>query len=518
MEGMKAKYAYDVAVCGGGIAGISAALAAAREGKKVILFEKQYILGGLGTAGLVTIYLPLCDGLGHQVSFGIAEELLKLSVKYGAEARYPENWLDGKGERTKKDKRYEVQYNAQVFAILAEQLLLENGVDILYGSYVVGVQLEKKRIALLYVENKSGRTAYTVRSVVDATGDCDIAWFSNAPTNTFNQGNVLAAWYYYANENGHHLQMLGASDVPDNEKTGKEAKPLINRRFTGLEGKELSEMTCLSHRATLEHWLRKRENDPSAVISTIATIPQVRMTRKLVGEYTLSHNEEHVFFEDSIGMVSNWKKRGPVYEIPFRTLYSKAVENLIVAGRCTSVDETLWDVMRVIPCCAVTGQAAGTAAAMTDNFWALDIAELQRKLTESGVVLHEKDLGGENVVCLERQTVHEMKLNPIPFSMIKRGEKTIELRLFDEKRQCIKVGDIINFTNTSSGEKLSATVKKLHRFHTFEELYQTLPLMQCGYTAENIGTAHHADMEQYYSPEEQRKYGVVGIELCVKSV
>ena len=78
---------YDVAVCGGGIAGISAALAAAREGKKVILFEKQYMLGGLGTAGLVTIYLPLCDGYGHQVSFGIAEELLKLSVTYGAEAR-----------------------------------------------------------------------------------------------------------------------------------------------------------------------------------------------------------------------------------------------------------------------------------------------------------------------------------------------------------------------------------------------------------------------------------------------
>ena len=67
---------YDVAVCGGGFAGISAALAAAREGKKVILFEKQYMLGGLGTAGLVTIYLPLCDGFGRQVTFGIAEELL----------------------------------------------------------------------------------------------------------------------------------------------------------------------------------------------------------------------------------------------------------------------------------------------------------------------------------------------------------------------------------------------------------------------------------------------------------
>ena len=68
------------------------------------------------------------------------------------------------------------------------------------------------------------------------------------------------------------------------------------------------------------------------------------------------------------------------------------MKNLITAGRCTSVDETLWDVMRVIPCCAVTGQAAGIAAAMTDDFSALDVTQLQRKLQEKGVVLHEKDL------------------------------------------------------------------------------------------------------------------------------
>ena len=383
---------YDIAVCGGGFAGISAALAAAREGKKVVLLEKQYMLGGLGTAGLVTIYLPLCDGLGHQVSFGIAEELLKLSVKYGAEAKYPENWLDGKGSRSDKDRRYEVQYNAQIFAILAEQLLLENGVDILYGSYVVDAKTEDKRIKCLYVENKSGRTEYYIKTVVDATGDCDIAWFAEAPTDTFKQGNVLAAWYYYANEKGNNLQMLGASDIPEEEKKGRESRPLVNRRFTGLDGKELSEMMCLSHKTTLEHWLKKREKDPNAVISTIATTPQIRMTRKLVGEYTLAHTEEHTYFEDSIGMVSNWKKRGPIYEVPFRTLYSKEMKNLIVAGRCTSVNETLWDVMRVIPCCAVTGQAAGTAAAMTDDFSLIDIEALQSKLKQNGVVLHEKDI------------------------------------------------------------------------------------------------------------------------------
>jgi len=383
---------YDVAVCGGGFAGISAALAAARLGKKVILFEKEYLLGGLGTAGLVTIFLPLCDGLGHQVSFGIAEELLKLSITYGAEDRYPENWLDNIGTKTEKDKRYQVQYNAQVCAILAEKLLLENGVDILYGSYVVDVSMENDRIAALYVENKSGRTAYTVGAVVDATGDCDIAHFAGAPTALFQQGNVLAAWYYYTDPKGYHLQMLGAADIPEEERTGKEKQPLVSRRFSGLDGTELSQQVCLSHKTILEHWLKKRETDADAVISTVATIPQIRMTRKIVGEYELAHTEMHTYFEDSIGMVSNWKKRGPVYEVPFRTLYSKKVKNLIAAGRCTSVNETLWDVMRVIPCCAVTGQAAGTAAAMTDDFPALDVSALQQRLREAGVVIHENEL------------------------------------------------------------------------------------------------------------------------------
>lgn len=110
--------------------------------------------------------------------------------------------------------------------------------------------------------------------------------------------------------------------------------------------------------------------------------------------------------------------------------------------------------------------------------------------------------------------IHEMKLNQTPFEMINNGTKTIELRLFDEKRQKIKTGDNVIFTNTVSGEKLCATVKKLHRFASFEELYNKLPLLQCGYTEDDVDTAHHSDMEQYYSREEQKKYGVVGVEIC----
>jgi len=384
---------YDVAVCGGGFAGIAAALAAARQGSKVVLFEKQYMLGGLGTAGIVTIYLPLCDGFGKQVSFGIAEELFRLSILHGAEDRYPENWLENKGTRTEKDKRFEVQYNPQLFAILAEKLLLEEGVDILYGTYVVGVNTSENKIKHIITENKSGRVAYQVKSVVDATGDCDIANFAGAPTENFNQGNVLAAWYYSVGKDGYKLNTVGLADIPDEEKNdGNRVEQLAMRRFSGLDGKELSEQMCMSHRSTYADFLKKSKSDDIFMPVTIATTPQIRMTRRIVGEYELAHTEMHKYFEDSIGMVSDWKKRGPVYEVPFRTLYSTEIKNLICAGRCTSVSETMWDIMRVIPCCAVTGQAAGTAASMTDDFSRIDIDELQKRLVADGVILHEKDI------------------------------------------------------------------------------------------------------------------------------
>ncbi len=111
--------------------------------------------------------------------------------------------------------------------------------------------------------------------------------------------------------------------------------------------------------------------------------------------------------------------------------------------------------------------------------------------------------------------MHHMKLCPEPFEMIKSGRKTFELRLWDEKRQKIKPGDIIAFTNTQSGEELKARVLNLHRFDSFEELYGKLPLLKCGYTEDDINTAEASDMEEYYSADEQKKYGVVGIEISV---
>lgn len=209
-----------------------------------------------------------------------------------------------------------------------------------------------------------------VKSVVDASGDCDIAYFSGTPTELFQQGNVLAALYYSVGKDGYKLNIVGFADVSDEEKNeANNTKLLVEKRFSGLDGEEISEKMRMSHQSTYADFLKKREQDDTIIPGTIVTTPQIRMTRRIVGEYELAHTEVHKYFEDSIGMVSNWKKRGPIYEVPFRTLYNAKVKNIICAGRCISVNETMWDIMRVIPCCAVTGQAAGTAAAMTDDIF-----------------------------------------------------------------------------------------------------------------------------------------------------
>jgi len=385
---------YDVVVVGGGVAGVSAALAAKRTGaEKVLLIEKQYLLGGLATLGLITIYLPLCDGEGKQVSFGIAEELLHLSMKHGYEDKYPKGWLENGTLEEKKERRFEIQYNANLFGILMEQLLLEEGVEILYGTSVCDAIVEENKISSVIIENKSGRQAIISKTVIDASGDADICKLTGVETDTYTKGNILAGWYYFHRDNKYLLKMLGFSEMPEDLKSPeqKELEKTLTR-FTGLDAKEMSEVTFKSHKYTLDDFLKRGEICESYNLGKIATIPQVRMTRKLISDYVLDEKEVHKEFSDSVGMFSDWRRRGPVFELPYSCLYAKNIKNLITAGRCISVTEDMWDVTRVIPVCAVSGQAAGTAAAMTDDFKSLDVEKLQEQLKADGVVLHESEL------------------------------------------------------------------------------------------------------------------------------
>ena len=109
-----------------------------------------------------------------------------------------------------------------------------------------------------------------------------------------------------------------------------------------------------------------------------------------------------------------------------------------------------------------------------------------------------------------------MKLRSQPFNMIRSGQKTYELRLYDEKRQRVQVNDEIEFSCLDGNETpFVVRVIALHLFKNFEELYTALPLLECGYTRETIDTAKPEDMNQYYSDEEQARYRVVGIEIRI---
>lgn len=109
---------------------------------------------------------------------------------------------------------------------------------------------------------------------------------------------------------------------------------------------------------------------------------------------------------------------------------------------------------------------------------------------------------------------HEMSLRPSPFARIADGSKRYELRLLDEKRRLIAVGDTITFTCTADERSVTVRVVSLRSFASFADLYAALPLTECGYTPDNVASADPRDMEKYYPPEKQAQYGVLAIEVA----
>lgn len=107
--------------------------------------------------------------------------------------------------------------------------------------------------------------------------------------------------------------------------------------------------------------------------------------------------------------------------------------------------------------------------------------------------------------------LHLMNLHDSPFAMINSGYKTIEMRLYDEKRQMISVGDIIEFTNNKTQEKIYCLVINLHIYPSFKELYEKFDPRLLGYL-DGEAVSYH-DMEMYYPEEKINKYGVIGIEI-----
>ncbi len=369
---------YDVVVAGGGIAGVAAAVASARKGMKTALIEKTVFAGGLATTGIVYIYLPLCDGNGTQVTYGLSEELLKESVKYGP-GDIPENWKTEKNAA--EAKRYTVRFSPASYMLALDEIMLNAGIDIWYDTLITGTVLEDAKLKSIEVCNKSGKGLISGECFVDATGDADLAYLSglNCPVDD----NSLAIWaieylkkddIHCSNRFGENVAAFlgGGSDSP------KIGCPGINGRLVSefiLKGRE-------RYRRRLTDSYKSGKHDRKSHFPlTLPAMAQFRMTRRIEGQFTLSDGMEWTGFEDSIGMAADWRKSGYVWEIPFRALLPKGIDGLIAAGRCISSEGDAWDVMRVIPVAALTGEAAGIAAFLSvEN--GVEVSKLDYKLLQ----------------------------------------------------------------------------------------------------------------------------------------
>lgn len=377
----KVEQTTEILVVGGGVAGIAASLSAAREGKKVLLAESTYMLGGLATSGLVAIYLPLDDGDGNQLSFSIAEELLKLAVSEGYESEYPSEWINKGTKEERISHRYRAQFNPHVFAILCEKLLLKDNVKILYGVTANKVSIKDKKITSVNFVSRTQEIKIKARSVIDATGDATICELSGENVKNCEHGNFVASWYAEVLNGEYLLRLKGTQDTDYYNNRN-------DNTFVGLQAKELSKKTIESHQFILKDFLKNGNDSTFHSLATIATIPQVRMTRRLVGKYELSINDNKKTFDDSLGMFGNWIKRGYAFELPARCLSGLVVDNLFVCGRCISVKEVgMWDIARAIPVCAVSGEACGVLSSqqLENNY---NIESVQKILLSRGVKLH----------------------------------------------------------------------------------------------------------------------------------
>lgn len=346
---------YDVIVAGGGIAGIAAALASARSGADTLLLEKEYALGGLATLGLIVIYLPIDDGLGEKMSASISEELLICALA-GGTGKVPAVWADENATaQMRKGTRYQVQYNAASMMIAAEQLLVDAGVTLLYDVRLSQVETKDDLVSAVGVETKLGRMNLAAKAFIDCTGDADLCYFAGEKT-VDDDTNRRTGWYF--SYDGKKLKLNGQTDPIYS------AIPKGSRLYSGTDPQAITQHVIDMRRMILSHANEMRKTNPDAYPLIIPAFHGLRMTRRLDSSVHFSEDDDDFYwYHDAIGMIGNWKKSGHRYSIPYRSIKGETFHNLYAAGRCSCAEKSGWDLTRVIPTCAVTGEAAGLAAA-----------------------------------------------------------------------------------------------------------------------------------------------------------
>lgn len=353
--------AYDVVVCGAGVAGVAAAVAAARLGMKTALIEKQCLLGGLATSGLIYVYLPLCDGNGTQLTAGLSEEMIRRCTEYGP-FDIPELW--GGPERGYPGiggKRFQCCFSPAGFSLTLDKMLEEAHVDLWLDTVVIDTHKEENRLSSVTVANSSGSIRIDGKCFVDATGGAFVAQLAGCKVHRTN--NFITPWFLEMSDNPSHfhftealhIQCAGALrpeyEVPDCT-TGRKVTDMVRRTWRMIRER---------YDALPEDGIKT--NYPVH----LPVMPQLRKSKiaHIDARYHLQDEDHERHFHDSIGIAADWRRPDAGWETPYRALVPKDIDGLLAAGRCIGTSGDAWEIYRVIPPAAMTGEAAGTAAALS---------------------------------------------------------------------------------------------------------------------------------------------------------
>ncbi len=401
----------QVLVVGGGSAGVAAAVAAARNGADTMLVERAGALGGLATGGLIILLLTLDDGDGHQVVGGLCQEVTERVAARGA-AYFPPKaewgspdeklvaqymrWglVWGSGPHT---VRYSVAYDPEEFRFALNTMCEESRVRLLLHCWACQGIRDGDRLRGVVFQSKAGRCAILADVVIDATGDGDVFASAGVP---FELEKVLP-WLWF--------RMGGVSDVDAAFDAGAGclraiakgqvlfpwgATDRIIRKIDATDPADLTLAEIECRKKVMQAVDQLRANFPQfkdAHICEIARDLGITESRRMIGEYVLKREDMDQPLDDAIAITGHWTKYGALYWIPYRSLLPKEFSNLLVAGRCISVDHRTHHATKEIPPCMATGEAAGTAAAMAVEGKlspkALDVTALQSRLRQRGAIL-----------------------------------------------------------------------------------------------------------------------------------
>jgi hypothetical protein len=410
----------DVLVVGGGSAGMSAAIAAARQGADVMLVERYGYLGGLASGGLIVLLLTLDDGEGRQVVAGQCQELVERLEARGA-CFYPPagEWGDRDEALVERYRRwglvwgsgphrvrYSVAYDPEEFKFVANTWVGEAGVRLLYHRWASDVVYEVDRphgrpagrITHVVFTSKAGRQAVRASYVIDTTGDGDV--FAMAGERY--EKEQVHPWLWFRMSGIRDVDAVQAARGGFFFKTVRPGQALmpwgaaerIDRRIDATDPDDLTFAEVECRRMVMDEVDRLRAQVPGfedAYLTDVALTLGVTESRRLDGAHTLGRDEMGTVFDDTIATTGHWTKYGAIYHVPYRSLLPKNVANLLVAGRCISVDHRVHHATKEIPPCFATGEAAGIAAVQAlragDAVQDADVGALQRALRAAGAWL-----------------------------------------------------------------------------------------------------------------------------------